>query len=178
MSANQLTDVELFSLLSKGSQPAFKEIFHRYYLLLVRIASKITGDAVFAQDLANSALLDVWRTREAIAQPECGRPYLISIVRNLSLNHLRNGRRRLTISTDLTPELPENTNPEQLIVEAEMYCLLTKALKRLTPGEAEVVSLLQSGKKVKEIAKILGTSEANISQTKGRAYIKLERCIR
>jgi RNA polymerase sigma-70 factor, ECF subfamily len=109
---------ELISNLKKGDANAFNYFYNSYYKRMFNFANSYLRDDFVAGNLVQETFMGLWENRENI-DPECNLPaYLLTIVKNKSLNHLH----RLTI----TLKVNENIQ-NQAIRELELRCTTLNA---------------------------------------------------
>src|SRR5579871_4248911 len=113
---------------------------------LVRLCARMTGDAAVSEDLAQEALLEAWRSREALRDAERFSAWLAGIARNVCLRWLRRvGAAPGHVETLAGNEADEDAasldewlaDPETLEVELErreLAALLDRAMA-LLPAE-------------------------------------------
>lgn len=147
--------------------------FSEHRPLLFAIAYRMTGSVMDAEDIVQEAFLR-WQ-RRADAEVESPKAYLSAVVTRLSIDHLRAARtQRETYIGDWLPE-PLVTAPGPDIAEtAALHDSLAMAflvlLEQLTPSERAAFLLHDVfGYDFREIATIIGRSEANCRQLARRA---------
>ncbi len=86
-SSDNLT--ELFSRIAESDQQAFDKLFRAYYPALVSFACRYLKDKSTASDIVQDAFIKLWQKRSTLGGVESGKSYIYRIVRNLSLNYLR-----------------------------------------------------------------------------------------
>ncbi len=90
--------------ISHSDENAFSELFYELYPRLVKCAWKYTRQESAAHDIAQEAFIRLWKMREGLDPGKSLLSYLYKIVRNRSLNYLRD-ERDLNISLDeVSPE--------------------------------------------------------------------------
>lgn len=60
-----LDDHDLLLLIQKGEEPAFKEIYHRYWEKLVATGYYYTKNKESAEEIVSDVLMSLWNKREA-----------------------------------------------------------------------------------------------------------------
>lgn len=152
-----------------GDDAAFVDLFNQHNHRLYTYSLRIVGDGEAAEDVTQEMWERVLRLR--IEPKKVANPIglFVTIVRNLSLNHIR-GRKRLTAIDDRTMQLPDNTSHERSARE-EMVQL---AMQRLPFDYREVLILnTYSGYSLEEIAEMLGKSREAIWKRASRARARL-----
>lgn len=99
MSGNvsQLSDENILSLIGKGNQIAFNELYNRYWLDMYRLARDLVSVDEIAQDVLQDVFLVLWKKRDHLTISSI-KPYLLSATRNASLRKI--SKEKLTQSDD------------------------------------------------------------------------------
>src|SRR5580698_6598880 len=63
---SQLEDYELLLLMQKGKEPAFTEIYNRYWERLVATGYYYTRTRQAAEEIVNDVLIGLWLRREEL----------------------------------------------------------------------------------------------------------------
>ena len=133
------------------------------------------------------ALLKTYRYVSRIREPEAFRPWLYRTVRNACLmrRRLRVDEPRHLLSLDellVAPDGPRpidtaspGRNPEQIFINRRLRRRLRKALAALPPPYRMVVFLREmEGLSTREVAQVMGVSEANVKTRLHRARVFLQ----
>jgi RNA polymerase sigma-70 factor (ECF subfamily) len=101
---DESADESLLARAARGDQAAYARLYDRYQGMIYGLAVRITGDAALAQDVAQDALVGVWRNAARyVPEKASARTWIMSIAHHRAIDALR--RRRPT--TELPdPELP------------------------------------------------------------------------
>jgi len=168
-------EAELFARFFRGDDNSFAEIFDRHTHRLYLFALKYVGERQAAEDI----IQDVWekliRMRgEGKPVPENPMGYIVRMIRNLSLNRLRDRKEHASID-----ELREADIPQ--IVPAELSHaeeLVVKAMPHLPELYREVLVLnAYSGYRFEEIARMIGEPVGAVRTRAWRARSQLARII-
>ena len=150
-------------------------LFQEHSRLVFRTAFAITGSRHDAEDVLQSVFVKLLqRGLPPDARPHPER-YLHRAAVNLSLNVLRNRKRRRLVDDVELLEIPATQKDEtDSARERDKHERLTKAMARLTP-RALVILLLyyKHGDSTAEIAERLGTSRSTIAVTLFRIRARL-----
>jgi RNA polymerase sigma-70 factor (TIGR02957 family) len=141
---------------------------------LFGIAYRMLGSATDAEDV----LQDAWLRWQAVdrAEVRSAEAFLVRMVTNLCLTALDSARARREVYVG--PWLPEpvltaggDLGPLDDAVQRESVSFaLLALLERLTPAERAVYVLREAfGYSAREVAELIGTSEANVRQLHSRA---------
>lgn len=128
----ELIGKELFILreLQKGSSRAFEFIFNEYYASLSRFAFSFVKDQDKAQSLAQDVFIKLWEKRETLNSVGNLLPYLMTMVRNQSIDYLRKEKSSAKTQKQIRIEEFANTTEEQ-ISKNEFEEELLKSLLKL-----------------------------------------------
>lgn len=182
------------------AQEALPDVFARERASLVRLCARLSGQSAAAEDLAQETMLEAWRHRHALRQPDRAEAWLGGIARNVCLRWLRTyGRdsahqfaRPLDITgagVHRTP-LPEDAlvapaielaAPDDLEVELERHELVTlldRALA-LLPLETRgaLVAHYVDESPLAEIAARLGVNASAVAMRLQRGKLALRRVL-
>ncbi|MEO9803658.1 MAG: sigma-70 family RNA polymerase sigma factor [Reichenbachiella sp.] len=144
-----------------------------YRPLLHTIAYKIVGCSVIAEDLVQDTFLNWFKNERQ--EVKDAKAYLISSVRNLSLNHLK--KKKDELFENLAPNLPSfsiNTDISYLDIKHEIASSLAILLKKLAPAERAVFVLKEVFNfEYADLPGIVGKTSDNCRQLLSRAQQKL-----
>jgi len=168
-------EADLFARFFHGDDNAFAELFDRHTHRLYLFAMKYVGDRQGAEDI----IQDVWekliRMRgEGKGVPDNPMGYIVTMIRNLSLNRVRDRKEHASIDDLSEGELPRQF-PAELSHAEE---LVVKAMPNLPESYREVLVLnAYSGYRFDEIAAMLGEPVGSIRTRAWRARAQLARII-
>jgi RNA polymerase sigma-70 factor (ECF subfamily) len=165
-----VSDAELLSRLRSGETSAFDEVFRTWYEPLVRYVMRIVRDDAVAEDLAQDAMLELWRRRDQLAPDGGIQPYLWQSVRNRALNHLRHGKVRERAEPRIIAVAPVPAAADAEAGVSELTTALHAALDKLPPRCREVFELSRTRDlRYSEIAELLGVSVKAVEAQMGKA---------
>jgi RNA polymerase sigma-70 factor (ECF subfamily) len=150
------SDDALLALYGQGDGPATRALALRLTPLALRVAQRMLGDRAEAEDIAQEAMLRLWRAAPGW-QPGAAKvtTWLYRVVVNLATDRLR---RRRPVPLDDAPE-PEDGRPGALagLIEADRAAALQAALMVLPERQREAVVLRHlEGLANPEIAAVMG----------------------
>src|SRR5260370_32819563 len=95
---NEPSDEALLNAIAGGAVWAMESLYQRYSRILYSLAYRLVADHQVAEDLLQDAFLAIWR-RSTSYSPQTGaaRSWLISILHQRAIDHLRRVRRRSTL---------------------------------------------------------------------------------
>ena len=146
----------LFTRIKQGDEKALEKFTKENYLFFCALANRYVND-VHYQDIT------------------CLRSFVYTMIRNQSLNLIRN-RKRSSQHFHLLPEEEEN-NFFNILVEEESNRLLFNAINTLAPQSAAIIQLSLQGLKNEEIARELSISENTVKVLKYRSLKKLRQLL-
>lgn len=144
-----------------------------YRPILHTIAYRIVGCTAIAEDLVQDTFFN-WFKNDRMDVKDA-KAYLISSVKNLSLNHLKKKKDELIES--LTPNLPSfsiSADISYLDIKQELADALATILKKLAPAERAVFVLRELFDfEYSDLPDIVGKTSDNCRQLLSRAQLKL-----
>ncbi|MEO9966101.1 MAG: sigma-70 family RNA polymerase sigma factor [Reichenbachiella sp.] len=144
-----------------------------YRPLLHHIAQKIVGCSVIAEDLVQDTFFNWFKYERK--EVNDAKAYLISSVRNLSINHLK--KKKDELFENLTPNLPSfsiSTDISYLDIKQDISDSMAILLKKLAPAERAVFVLKEIFNfEYSDLPEILGKKSDNCRQLLSRAQQKL-----
>ena len=147
-----------------GTHPTFDNIYSEYYQRCFLFAKSYLHDEMLSKDIASEAMITLWTTMKT-EDVDNVRAFLMTVVKNQSLNHLRNEHLRMEARENiLNDELYEldfrissldACNPTDIFSE-EINRIVNQTLNELPEKtrKAFVMSRYEN-KSVKEIAESL-----------------------
>lgn len=168
---------DLVQLAQAGDHEAFGELYDRYADIVYRFIYYRVYDRALAEDFTSDTFLRALRRIGSVNYQ--GRDigaWLITIARNIVLDHAKSARTRLEVMTAQAPEADTRTtpSPEEAVVDAETYQLLLAAIAELNPEQRECVTLrFIQGLSVSETAARMGKNDGAVKALQHRAIRKL-----
>ncbi len=149
----QQTDEALLAAIAQGDMGAF-EIFHRrYFPRVMRFAARVADSQDAAEEIANDALMTVWRTADRFEGRSKVSTWIFGIAYRMSLKaRQKAGRRRNDVELDEELIGVGADESDQVILKTD----LAGAMEQLRPELRAVVELTYfNGCLYTEIAEIL-----------------------
>ncbi|MGH3949373.1 MAG: RNA polymerase sigma factor, partial [Pseudonocardiaceae bacterium] len=161
-----------------GNIARFEDIYRQHAAMIHRYLLKQTGDLSLAQDLTSEtfmkALLAI-RTLSFQGRPV--RSWLITIARNLSLDHFKAFRTRYVFPVEvdtLVDRREQSPGPEDLAVAGELCVTVRSALAELSEPQRECLTLrFLGGLSVAETASEMNKTSEAVRAIQHRALRKL-----
>jgi RNA polymerase sigma-70 factor (ECF subfamily) len=130
---------------------------------------RMTGDYHLSSDIMQESFT---RYLERYVQKPQNVPLLYAIVRNALFDHARTQKRNTQLEADQEAEIG---NPEHTLIVREEYRRVLFALQRLEKDERDILALVASSDlSYRDIASVIGISEANVKVRVHRARLKLK----
>jgi RNA polymerase sigma factor (sigma-70 family) len=159
-------------LAQAGNEAAFRELVLRRQGAVRDLLRRLSGNAALADDLAQQAFLQAWRSLKTLREPAAFKGWLRRIAIHVWLQHVRRGRLRDDGDFDLAVETvadPIQSAPEGARLDIE------RALSRLSGAERLCVVLSHAaGLSHPEIAEATGLPLGTVKSHLARGGSKLK----
>lgn len=171
MGPADLDDATLVTRARAGRVDAFEELVTRHQDRMYRVALRLLGDEREAQDAAQDALLQAWRSLGDFRGDSSFSTWLYRIVSNRCLNVLRARRPMMSLDHDR----PGRDASVEHTVEARLQLGdVARAIAQLTPEQRLPLVLRELEHcSYEEIAEILGVSVSAVKSRLHRARVEL-----
>lgn len=180
--ADSLADADVIGRVLAGDEALYQVLVGRYQESLFRIAYSMVRDSDVAADLVQDALIRAYVNLARCRNRERFRVWLITLLRNRVLDHLKEKRRKdASLSDDDVLRRAESYPDRGANATDERYALRTlmeEALGRLSEPlrEAFVLRHLED-LPVAEVAELLGTGVSAVKMRLQRAREQLQRAL-
>ena len=191
-----VTDTDLVRNAQEGVEKAFAAIVDRYHARIYALIYRVCGPTD-AEDLTQEVFLRAMgRLHKFEPQSEASlRTWLYRIAMNLSINQLRQMKRRqrfegLSLDAPIHPDgdavylaIPDSsTAPERLVERAETHRLVHAVIRQLVPKHQQVLVLVDlEGMEYEEAAAIIGcrvgTVKSRLSRAREAFSVKMRACM-
>src|SRR6266436_6719334 len=157
------SDEMLIRRIAEGDQLAMRTLFGRHRVALYRWLLRLVGDETLAEDLLSDVFLDVWRQAASFEARSSVSTWLLAIARHKALSARRRGT-DAELDDELASSLVDPADDPELVLQKKNRAqVLRQSLARLSLEHGEVIDLVYyHGKSVKEVAEIVGISEATV----------------
>jgi len=156
---------ELAQSIKEGNRNAFEELFKSFFPIGVRFASRYIGEKAFAKDIVQNIFFKLWTNRNQIDPSKSFKTYLFTMIRNASLNHVRDYNNRFDISDDL--QSVENLNEQNFNFESnadELSQFFKTWISELPERQKEALELSRyEGLSHDEIAEVMNISARTVN---------------
>ncbi len=170
-------DATLLAASAANDPAAFRILVDRHLGVALAVARRMLRDETEAEDIAQEAMLRLWRGAAGFDLAALGtggvRPWLRRVVSNLCIDRIRVSRR-----TDVTDEVPEQVDqPTQVLglTDAELAARVDQALQRLPERQRLALTLFHyQGLSQIEVGEALGVSDEAVESLLARARRSLK----
>jgi RNA polymerase sigma-70 factor (ECF subfamily) len=167
-------EASLLLRVSAGDGQAFRALVDRHLPTVLAIGRRMLRDDAEAEDVAQEALLRLWRNAAALELGEGGvRPWLRRVAANLCIDRVRARR-----NTTLGDTLPEESEPEsqmRQVAERELGMRVDAALKGLPERQRLALTLFHyEGMSQIEVGEAMGISDEAVESLLARARRSLK----
>ncbi len=155
---------------------AFELLFREHHSDVRTFALALTRSRAMADDVTQEVFIRLWEKRKKLRHIQNFSYYLLTMVRNQSLNLLRKHRYRMEIDLDSVnmERLTLHVNPESLMISSEMLGRINSTVNDLPPRCKLIFFLVkEKGLKYKEVATLLDVSLKNVENQMGIALKRL-----
>lgn len=166
----------------EGDGDAFGVLVERYQEVAFRTAYLIVRDAETAEDVCQEGFLRAHDNLHRFRVDDPFRPWLLRIVKNLALNHVRSRGRREGLLARLLRATPATTpveaGPERTVEARERRDLLLRAVDELREDDRVVLYLRHFlDLPEAEIAGVIGRRPGTVKSRLNRAHGRLRELI-
>jgi len=171
-------DAGLVAAAAHGDAAAFRSLVDRHLSGALAVARRMLRDEAEAEDVAQEALLRLWRSAEGLeVGPQGVRPWLRRVVSNLCVDRMRSGRR-----VSVVEEVPERIEPATQLAHMEAQDVSQRvdaALKDLPDRQRMALTLFHyEGLSQIEVGRIMGITDEAVESLLARARRSLKASLR
>ena len=180
------TDWALVERACAGDMWAFEDLVIKYQGAIVSFCHRMVGSQQEAEDIAQECFIRLYRALPRLRPKAKFSTFLFGIARNLSLNEIRNSKRRgrdkaVSLTQDDFSEYSiedKRLGTERVLRLQEIEDALEKAISQLSPEFREVLLLREfQGMDYETIAGILkcrkGTLKSRLARAREQLRVKI-----
>lgn len=171
---------QLFHRVRRGDDTAFETIFRKQYHGLCAYSNRLVMNPQLAEEIVDDVFLNLWKNREKIEISTSFRAYLITSVRNRSMDCLRQSKHEKRKSLlEHAENLPcrQSIAYETMMLE-ELHHRIHAAV-RILPTQCRIIFQMsrEEDLKYKDIARKLNISIKTVDTQIGRALRHLRKVV-
>ena len=173
-----VSEASLLTATASGDGQAFRTLVNANLSMALGIARRMLGDAAEAEDVAQEAMLRLWRNAATLELGPGGlKPWLRRVVSNLAIDRIRSAR-----NTSVVADVPEQPTPARQSENLESRDLARRvqdALAALPERQRLALVLFHfEGLSQIEVGASLGVSDEAIESLLARARRTLTEALR
>jgi RNA polymerase sigma-70 factor, ECF subfamily len=162
-------DGTLLGLAAAGDTAAFASLVDRHLSAMLAVARRMLRDDAEAEDVAQEAMLRLWRSSDRLEIGAHGvRPWLRRVVSNLCIDRVRSGR-----NVSVVDEVPEQVQPADQVstLERNEASLRVDAALKALPERQRLALVLfhYEGLSQIEVGRTMGISDEAVESLLSRA---------
>jgi len=163
---------EIVEACMSGNRTAQRQLYQLYSKAMYNTCYRMVGNEADAEDILQNSFIDVFTKLNSFKFESTIGAWIKRIVINNSINFLKKRRINFEILDDKTIDISEEN--ESPVDNSLTMAKVNEAMEQLSDGYRQVFSLyLLEGYDHKEIAGILGVSEATSKSQFSRAKAKI-----
>jgi RNA polymerase sigma-70 factor (ECF subfamily) len=179
---SDIGDWQLVAQARDGDMDAFGELVRRYERPVVHFCQRMLGSLEEAEDLAQETFVRLYRYLPRLEPRAQFSTALFGMARNLTLNTIRDSKRRgrgktqsMTREDETERAAPDGRHqPDRTARQHEAEALIGRALTHLSPEHREVLVLRElQGMDYEEIAKVIRARKGTVKSRLARAREQL-----
>jgi RNA polymerase sigma-70 factor (ECF subfamily) len=178
-----MNDTDLMLRVRNGDEEAFRQIVERYHKSILNLCFRFTGIQEDAEEVAQDVFINIYRTAGSYEPRAKLSTYLYRIAVNLSLNKVRDRKRKRLISWEVLktdrgkqPVASNKDAPDTILENKEKSQIVQKAIDSLPSNQKTAVILKRyQGLSYEEIAKVMNCSVSAVEARLHRAKNSLKK---
>lgn len=173
--------------LKEGDNETYTYLFRKYYVQLCSYARRYVGRKDVAEEIVSVTFFNIWRNRKNLEFHSSVKAYLFHAVCNNSLNYLRKLKKEESLDDFFKGTASENIGfavmsselPSDSLILTDLSQTIEKAVCMLPRQQQTVFRLKRyEGKKIKEIAEIMGLSVKTVEMHLSKAMLALRESLK
>jgi len=167
---------QLIEQCRTGDRSAFGQLYILYKVPMLKVIGTYIHKIDVAHDILHDGFIIAFQSLDSLKQPARFESWLTTIMRNLSLQYLREKSSRISIS--MSENMTDNILADDTPVQDLSYNEIDRIIRRLPDGYQKVFRLaVLDGLSHKEIAKLLGIAPHSSSSQLSHAKAMLRKLI-
>lgn len=165
VSEKTLTDTNLLKRIANGDRDAFSDLYKSYQPRLVKFCSRILkNDVALAADIADEAMIEVWRSAGSFSGKSQPSTWIHSIARFRLIGYLRKNKELLQDDNSEWLNYEDDALlPDEEIIQSERNQQIIENIGKLSDKHREVIELVYFRElSIKDIASMLDISENTV----------------
>lgn len=160
-----------------NDETAYRFLFEHYYATLCLFAKRYIEDKAVREDIVQDVFFNIWEKRKSIETTVSARNYLVTCVKNLSLNYLRKQGYIQAYQNKIIDTPPiYSTAEEDIYTLHELEILLDQTLAKLPPAYRIAFELSRMEQRsMDEIAQTMGVSVRTVERYRDKALLILKK---
>ncbi|MDX2204753.1 MAG: sigma-70 family RNA polymerase sigma factor [Hyphomicrobiaceae bacterium] len=171
-------EAALLARAAAGEAEAFRALVGRHLPTAIGIARRMLRDEAEAEDVAQEALLRLWRHAGTLELGAGGvRPWLRRVVSNLCIDRVRAARNVAVVDT--VPEVPTPASQVRQLAEQDLARRVNAALQALPERQRLALTLFHyEGMSQIEVGEVLRVSDEAVESLLARARRTLKAALK
>lgn len=173
---NDIKHAQMALLFQQGEEQGLAFFYREFLPALSLYANKWVMDFSIAEEIASSAFIKIWKNHHKLDSYGAIRAYLYKTVYHGAMDYLRKEKSRNRVEEAVAvPDISFNS-PYDHLIRTETYRLVHAALKELSPGSQQIISMYYlEGKSTGEIARELNLHPSTVKTQKLRGLDALRK---
>ena len=170
-------DTDLLKKIAGDDREAFTELYKSYQPRLLKFCSRILkNDVALAADIADEALIEVWKAAGTFSGRSLPSTWIHSIARFRLIGYLRKNKELLQDDSSQCLNIEDDAIlPDDMVMIEEESEQITESLGKLSDKHREVIELVYFRElSIKDIATMLDISENTVKTRMFYARSKLK----
>lgn len=165
LSATVLEDTRLLEQIAKGDRKAFEQLYKKYQPRLINFcARQLNNDVSIAADMADEAMIEVWRSAGSFSGRSTPSTWIHSIARFRLIGYLRKNKEVLLDNDSGKFDLEDTSlSPDEEMMLDDRDELILYTLGKLSDKHKEIIELVYFRElSIKDISTMLNISENTV----------------
>ncbi|WP_161596815.1 RNA polymerase sigma-70 factor [Chitinophaga vietnamensis] len=167
-------------MTANSDQEAFKAFYNHFFVKLLRFSFSLTRSKETAEEITNDVFMHCWQKRQSLTDIKNPQVYLFVVAKNKAIDTLRKqaASRQVAFTEEDKLEIAFDSDPEQLMISAEMIRKMEFTIQQLPPKCKMVYMLVkQYGLRYKEVATLLNLSVKTVENQLAIAMKRLTQAV-